>query len=162
MQKFEMKKRLQVSALSALIVFAFLLLGGCQKSGGPVIIECGGPAQFGCPVGMFCDLGNACGGFDAIGQCRVIPRNCPNEDEPVCGCNDKTYASPCYAHATGTSIAYGGTCIRREPPRGPERKPLEFPSTGSVRTGDVEGAGDVHRDNVPDNPLPPAPSFGFE
>ena len=61
----------------------------------------------------------------------------------MCGCNGETYANPCYAHATGTSIQYKGPCIAKKVIVPREETRLEYPSTGAVKEGNLEGAGDV-------------------
>ena len=124
-----------------------LLLGACESSPQRTIIECGGGARFGCPDGMFCDLGSNCGGFDNAGACRIQPGTCPLEETPVCGCDKVTYASACYAHASGVSINYDGPCIVPVQRKESEHKNFDFPDTGTVRAGDVESAGDVVKDN---------------
>lgn len=97
----------------ALFILSFSFVFGaisCNSSGG-TYTECGGPKQFICPSGLFCNLVNGCGGMDAGGVCRPVPTDCPNEDEPVCGCDRNTYASACYANASLQTIAYEGKCI---------------------------------------------------
>lgn len=130
-------------SLPHLSFLLFSLLLACESAPQRTIIECGGPAKFACPSGMFCDLGKDCGGFDAIGFCRPQPRNCPLEDSPVCGCNKQTFASACYSHASGVTIHYEGKCITPVVKEKKTGKHYEFPETGSVEAGDVEGAGDV-------------------
>lgn len=137
----------QIGAGALIVLCAIMALTGavaCKKSG-PTIIECGGPAQFACPPGMYCDYGETCGGLDKVGTCRRQFTDCPNEDLPVCGCNGEDYASPCYANASGVTIAYKGTCIRDQKVEAPPPTKFEFPELGEIRTGDIENAGDVER-----------------
>ncbi len=141
--------------LRAACLLALLIAIGCERKPSRIVIDCGGPAKFPCPSGMFCDLGTGtgCGGFDAVGACRLQPQNCPLEDSPVCSCNKQTFASACYAHASGVTIHYEGPCIK--PPKQEKKtgKHFDFPETGSVEAGDVEGAGDVVKEyETPDQP----------
>ncbi|MBP9837205.1 MAG: hypothetical protein KBC84_00675 [Proteobacteria bacterium] len=80
------------------------------NSGGTEIV-CGGTANFTCPQGTYCDLGENCGGFDKNGICKYIPQDCPNDEEPVCSCNKINYQNPCYANGSAETIAYKGKCI---------------------------------------------------
>lgn len=90
----------------------FILLVSCKdQANSPVLIECGGPAQFACPRGMFCNLNKDCGGIDRFGQCKVQPVHCPIEEKVFCGCDKQEYASVCYANANGVTVAYEGPCI---------------------------------------------------
>ena len=94
------------------LAILFFCLACCKRSKGPVILECGRGADFGCPTGMFCELKSECGGFDKIGTCVRQPTDCPNETKPVCGCDGRDYASACYARASGVTINYEGKCIK--------------------------------------------------
>ena len=92
---------------------AFVLaLAACDSPSGPVVIECGGGAQFKCPPGLYCDLGPTCGGIDHYGKCVRQPVDCPSEDHLVCGCDDMEYNSPCFANANGVTVAYKGPCLK--------------------------------------------------
>ena len=109
-----MRKERVTAASVCLCIAALLavLAAGCDNSGGgPLVIECGGGAAFPCPSGMFCQLGRECGGIDHRGRCTVQPTDCPDEDNPVCGCDNQTYNSRCYANAAGVSVDYTGPCI---------------------------------------------------
>ena len=51
----------------------------------------------------------------AVGTCALIPGTretgfCQNEDDFVCGCDGKTYAYPCLAHAESVNVASQGPC----------------------------------------------------
>ena len=100
------------------LLLSAMLGSGCKcqsgnSGGGPLIIECGGGAAFPCPPGMFCQLGQECGGIDHRGKCVVQPTDCPEEDNPVCGCDNLSYNSRCYANAAGVSVDYTGPCIAK-------------------------------------------------
>ena len=84
----------------------------CQKNEHTTMI-CGGSEEFSCPPGMFCSLGERCGGLDKYGECQYIPDTCPAEAEEVCGCNDKTYTNACLANAATISVAYQGPCLAK-------------------------------------------------
>lgn len=96
-----------------LIMFLVSFLTACPGDNRRTILECGGGMQFRCPKGMFCDFGASCGGFDATGECRVQPTDCPDEQNEVCGCDGKTYANACYSLGSGVSVAYEGSCIEK-------------------------------------------------
>lgn len=70
--------------------------------------ECPQPDQF-CkfPTGSCGPLGIP------NGVCRTKPAACPLIYDPVCGCDDQTYANECHADMAGISVAHEGTC---EPP----------------------------------------------
>ena len=103
-------RSLKIFALVCIVTFTF----GCDSGGdGPMRIECGGTAQFPCPQTMYCDLGKSCGGIDKLGTCRPLPTDCPNEQDPVCGCDSTEYANACYANGARATVAYPGKCIKR-------------------------------------------------
>ena len=59
-----------------------------------------------CPPELFCMTAN-CG---ARGVCAPRPRVCDRINDPVCGCNRRTYTNPCEANADGQSVASRGEC----------------------------------------------------
>ena len=74
---------------------------------------CGGHLATGCTGPRFCDytLEQMCGQGDQTGTCRPYPASCANELAlPVCGCDDVTYASACFAHMAGKAVAHDGAC----------------------------------------------------
>lgn len=71
---------------------------------------CGGMTGMTCPMGMFCERGvGQCVG-DGPGTCRVIPASCGTEMNPVCGCDDMTYANDCERRKAGMSAGQAGAC----------------------------------------------------
>jgi hypothetical protein len=81
---------------------------------------CGGLAGFACAGGLYCSfpLEATCGAADQTGACQVIPETCTEEHQPVCGCNDKTYANACHAARDGVSVGKQGECATPELPAG--------------------------------------------
>lgn len=73
---------------------------------------CGTVAGLGCNEGLFCKHADAtCEIADAGGQCRVIPQGCPDNFDPVCGCDGETYGNECEASAAGVSVDHAGACL---------------------------------------------------
>jgi hypothetical protein len=132
------------------LILVALFISACGGGSGRSIIECGGGAKFACPKGMFCDTGENCGGFDSRGICNRIPQKCPEEtskDNEVCTCDERTYSSLCYAHASGRSVAYKGECIRKKTKSSSKKRKYEFVDTSEkIDASGVEGAGDVIHD----------------
>jgi hypothetical protein len=80
---------------------------------GPCEKPCGGFLGLVCPDGQYCDFEpNSCGSGDQMGVCRERPQDCPLTFAciPVCGCDGRTYCSPCEAARAGTDIAREGAC----------------------------------------------------
>ena len=106
----------RISYLLPITGMGMIMLVACDSgSGGPPIVECGGGASFPCPPGMFCKLAHDCGGIDNRGICTFQPRDCPSDEEPVCGCDGANYGNTCYANAAGITVAYDGKCVGKEP-----------------------------------------------
>jgi hypothetical protein len=80
-------------------------LSECPASGKP----CGVRGADECPEGEYCNLTN-CGASDEGGTCATIPKRCADDQAPVCGCNDKDYANPCFAAMAGVSVQSMHAC----------------------------------------------------
>jgi hypothetical protein len=74
--------------------------------------DCGGLTGLACKTGFFCDYpaNMACGAADGLGTCTVVPNACPQNIDPVCGCDGEDHANPCEANGKGTDVAYKGAC----------------------------------------------------
>ena len=75
---------------------------------------CGGMVY--CREGLFCNLDTSAGGkgcMDAettAGVCATMPTSCPGDYVPLCGCNRRTYGTPCNAQMNGQSKLHDGEC----------------------------------------------------
>ena len=67
-------------------------------------------ASHDCAAGLYCAYKPGCGTTDAGGVCSKKPIMCTKIYRPVCGCDGKTYGSPCTAAAEGISTAHDGPC----------------------------------------------------
>jgi hypothetical protein len=74
--------------------------------------ECGGPRSIKCGNDEWCSYSppNQCGAQGQTGTCEKRPRLCAKVFIAVCGCDGKTYGNQCYAHYSGVSLAYPGSC----------------------------------------------------
>lgn len=89
--------------------------GPCDTEPSPQ--ACGGPLDNVCPSGEFCDYDDdaLCGNTNIPGHCVALPLGCPDNVDPVCGCDGVTYFNACEAHVHGVSIASAGACETDEP-----------------------------------------------
>ncbi|MEO7036494.1 MAG: hypothetical protein ABI548_21295 [Polyangiaceae bacterium] len=73
---------------------------------------CGAVAGFPCTADEYCAYrpGSLCGQADAEAVCLPRPSACSTLDQPVCGCDSKTYLNTCSAALAGTGVIQTGAC----------------------------------------------------
>ncbi len=68
-----------------------------------------------CETNKDCDAeGSYCskaqGDCEGMGQCEARPEICLAVEDPVCGCDGRTYGNACAAASFGVNVAYKGLC----------------------------------------------------
>lgn len=73
---------------------------------------CGSRGLEPCEEGLFCNFEPAanCGRTDLPGVCEQAPNECPEDYDPVCGCDGKTYSNDCFARRKEVSVEKPGAC----------------------------------------------------
>jgi len=76
-----------------------------------VIDDCSKTGE--CPPGYYCQTPE--GDCDGERTCVAYPVDCPELDDPVCGCDGENFANACEAALVGVSVAYRGPCSTTTP-----------------------------------------------
>lgn len=95
---------LRLYTLYALSLLAFVL--ACDTSAGRIDQACSSNAD--CASTELCATGLCEGG---IGACIERPTTCEDVENPVCGCDGRTYQTECFASREGVRLATNQTCI---------------------------------------------------
>ena len=112
----------------------------CMAHGQGVSVEHMGTCEAGCGIadgrqcgnGEFClDRGPACGQQRPEGgTCEQVMRGCPENYDPVCGCDNRTYGNLCELVSARVQLQSEGECAGGPPPPqadgacGPPRAPI--------------------------------------
>lgn len=100
-------------------VFLVLILAlaiGFAAPSAPVqaqlVATCGQNAD--CGDGSYCQFepGTCPKEGAAKGSCVAVPQDCTQQEDPVCGCDNKTYGNDCIRQTAGVSLKSPGACIQ--------------------------------------------------
>ncbi len=101
----------------SIIVYSFLASPPRQfgGSGGHLCdVDCPCVQNSDCKEGEYCahDIGSCGNDVESRfnGQCKSKKTECGNKEEPVCGCDGKSYKNPCNAGLRGVSVKSYGVC----------------------------------------------------
>lgn len=102
--------------------------------------RCGTIAGLTCAAGQFCDLASNCDTIaDAGGVCVATGGGCLTVEQPVCGCDGRTYSNDCVRIEAGKLKAHDGACTAGT---GGRIGPGGMTGTGGrIGTGGVVGSG---------------------
>lgn len=92
------------SNLCALSLLAFLI--ACDTSAGRIDQACSSNSD--CASTELCATGLCEGG---LGACIERPTTCEDVDNPVCGCDGRTYQTVCFASREGVRLATNQPCM---------------------------------------------------
>jgi hypothetical protein len=85
---------------------AMVVLSSCDSGAGRIDTACRSNAD--CADTQLCATGSCEGG---LGSCVERPTDCPDTDNPVCGCDGRTYQNDCFADLAGVRLAQTGACV---------------------------------------------------
>ncbi len=102
-----------------LILIAVLALSGCGDDEPAMMdsdadvgfVPCGGEQ---CTSDEYCQ--RPVGFCGTAGNCETRPSECVDELRPVCGCDGKSYSSPCVAAKLNRSVEKNGLCNEDDTP----------------------------------------------
>ena len=106
-----MQTHLITRAVAALIIVLGLAFGSTGASAAGKGETCGGIFPLTCDKGLWCqNPAGECKIINAQGKCDVIPRSCPRNFRPVCGCDGNTYNNNCERQMAKVQLDHTGRC----------------------------------------------------
>ncbi len=86
----------------------------CHAAGAGVNVLHAGACAAACTTNAECASGEYCekapGNCDGAGRCVARPELCPQDIDPVCGCDGVTYNNACEAASAGVNVQHPGAC----------------------------------------------------
>jgi hypothetical protein len=109
-----MRTHLIHRAMAALIIVLGLALGSASATAAGRGDLCGGILPIVCDKGLWCqNPSGQCKVINGPGKCEVVPRACPRNFRPVCGCNGKTYPNDCERQRARSQLDHFGRCEKK-------------------------------------------------
>ena len=109
-----MRNHLIHRAVAALIIVLGLAMASTGAAAAGKGEVCGGIIGIPCDKGLWCQHpAGQCKVADGLGKCDVIPRACPRNFRPFCGCDGKTYANDCTRRMAKAQLNHVGACRKR-------------------------------------------------